>query len=400
MKRAFNVFVGNERAVYEDVGAGYSTRPDRPRLSRGNERTIMTSILNRIALDVSAVEIKHVIADDNGRYKSVVNSNLNRCLTLEANIDQTSRAFIHDAALSLMDEGAIAIVPVDATEDPSKSDTFDIGSLRVGKITEWYPKHVKIRLYNDETGQQQEIVRPKWAVAVIENPLYAVLNEPNSTLQRLIRKLSLLDAIDEQSGSGKLDMIIQLPYVVKSELRREQANNRRKEIEEQLNGSKYGIAWTDGTEKIVQLNRPIGNNLMSQIEYLTSTLNSQLGITQSIMDGTADAKTMLNYMSRTVEPIISAIVDGMKRVFLSEQARSNGETIMYFSNPFRLVPIENIAEIADKFTRNEIMTSNEIRQIIGMLPSTDPNADVLRNKNLSQPKDSIKEELKNQNAEK
>ena len=400
MKRAFNVFVGNERAVYEDVAAGYSTRPDRPRLSRGNERTIMTSILNRIALDVSAVEIKHVIADDNGRYKSVVNSNLNRCLTLEANIDQTSRAFIHDAALSLMAEGAIAIVPVDATEDPSKSDTFDIGSLRVGKITEWYPKHVKIRLYNDETGQQQEIVRPKWAVAVIENPLYAVLNEPNSTLQRLIRKLALLDAIDEQSGSGKLDMIIQLPYVVKSELRREQANNRRKEIEEQLNGSKYGIAWTDGTEKIVQLNRPIGNNLMSQIEYLTSTLNSQLGITQSIMDGTADAKTMLNYMSRTVEPIISAIVDGMKRVFLSEQARSNGETIMYFSNPFRLVPIENIAEIADKFTRNEIMTSNEIRQIIGMLPSTDPNADVLRNKNLSQPKDSIKEELKNQNAEK
>lgn len=400
MKRAFNVFVGNEREVYQDVGAGYSTRPDRPRLSRGNERTIMTSILNRIALDVSAVEIKHVIADDNGRYKSVVNSNLNRCLTLEANIDQTSRAFIHDAALSLMDEGAIAIVPVDATEDPSKSDTFDIGSLRVGKITEWYPKHVKIRLYNDETGQQQEIVRPKWAVAVIENPLYAVLNEPNSTLQRLIRKLSLLDAIDEQSGSGKLDMIIQLPYVVKSELRREQANNRRKEIEEQLNGSKYGIAWTDGTEKIVQLNRPIGNNLMSQIEYLTSTLNSQLGITQSIMDGTADAKTMLNYMSRTVEPIISAIVDGMKRVFLSEQARTKGETIMYFSNPFRLVPIENIAEIADKFTRNEIMTSNEIRQIIGMLPSTDPNADVLRNKNLSQSKESIEEELKNQNAEK
>ena len=400
MKRAFNVFVGNEREVYQDVGAGYSTRPDRPRLSRGNERTIMTSILNRIALDVSAVEIKHVIADDNGRYKSVVNSSLNRCLTLEANIDQTSRAFIHDAALSLMDEGAIAIVPVDATEDPSKSDTFDIGSLRVGRITEWRPKHVKIRLYNDETGQQQEIVRPKWAVAVIENPLYAVLNEPNSTLQRLIRKLALLDAIDEQSGSGKLDMIIQLPYVVKSELRREQANNRRKEIEEQLNGSKYGIAWTDGTEKIVQLNRPIGNNLMSQIEYLTSTLNSQLGITQSIMDGTADAKTMLNYMSRTVEPIISAIVDGMKRVFLSEQARSNGETIMYFSNPFRLVPIENIAEIADKFTRNEIMTSNEIRQIIGMLPSTDPNADVLRNKNLSQSKESIEEELKNQNAEK
>ena len=400
MKRAFNVFVGNEREVYQDVGAGYSTRPDRPRLSRGNERTIMTSILNRIALDVSAVEIKHVIADDNGRYKSVVNSSLNRCLTLEANIDQTSRAFIHDAALSLMDEGAIAIVPVDATEDPSKSDTFDIGSLRVGTITEWHPKHVKIRLYNDETGQQQEIVRPKWAVAVIENPLYAVLNEPNSTLQRLIRKLALLDAIDEQSGSGKLDMIIQLPYVVKSELRREQANNRRKEIEEQLNGSKYGIAWTDGTEKIVQLNRPIGNNLMSQIEYLTSTLNSQLGITQSIMDGTADAKTMLNYMSRTVEPIISAIVDGMKRVFLSEQARSNGETIMYFSNPFRLVPIENIAEIADKFTRNEIMTSNEIRQIIGMLPSTDPNADVLRNKNLSQSKESIEEELKNQNAEK
>ena len=400
MKRAFNVFVGNERAVYEDVGAGYSTRPDRPRLSRGNERTIMTSIRNRIALDVSGVEIKHVIADDNGRYKSVVNSSLNRCLTLEANIDQTSRAFIHDAALSLMDEGAIAIVPVDATEDPSKADTFDIGSLRVGRITEWHPKHVKIRLYNDETGQQQEIVRPKWAVAVIENPLYAVLNEPNSTLQRLIRKLALLDAIDEQSGSGKLDMIIQLPYVVKSELKREQANNRRKEIEEQLNGSKYGIAWTDGTEKIVQLNRPIGNNLMSQIEYLTSTLNSQLGITQSIMDGTADAKTMLNYMSRTVEPIISAIVDGMKRVFLSEQARSNGETIMYFSNPFRLVPIENIAEIADKFTRNEIMTSNEIRQIIGMLPSTDPNADALRNKNLSQPKESIEEELKNQNAEK
>lgn len=400
MKRAFNVFVGNERAVYEDVGAGYSSRPDRPRLSRGNERTIMTSILNRIALDVSAVEIKHVVADDNGRYKSVVESSLNRCLTLEANIDQTARAFIHDAALSLMDEGSIAIVPVEATADPAKSNVFDIGSLRVGRITEWYPKHVKVRLYNDETGQQQDIVRPKRAVAVIENPLYAVLNEPNSTMQRLIRKLALLDAIDEQSGSGKLDMIIQLPYVVKSELRREQANNRRKEIEEQLTGSKYGIAWTDGTEKIVQLNRPLGNNLMSQIEYLTSTLNSQLGITQSIMDGTADAKTMLNYTSRTVEPIIAAIVDGMKRVFLSEQARSEGETIMYFSNPFRLVPVENIAEIADKFTRNEIMTSNEIRQIIGMLPSTDPNADVLRNKNLSQSKESTKEEMENQNAEK
>ena len=400
MKRAFNVFVGNERAVYEDVGAGYSSRPDRPRLSRGNERTIMTSILNRIALDVSAIEIKHVVADDNGRYKSVVESSLNRCLTLEANIDQTARAFIHDAALSLMDEGSIAIVPVEATADPAKFDVFDIGSLRVGRITEWYPKHVKVRLYNDETGQQQDIVRPKRAVAVIENPLYAVLNEPNSTMQRLIRKLALLDAIDEQSGSGKLDMIIQLPYVVKSELRREQANNRRKEIEEQLAGSKYGIAWTDGTEKITQLNRPLGNNLMTQIEYLTSTLNSQLGITQSIMDGTADAKTMLNYTSRTVEPIIAAIVDGMKRVFLSEQARSEGETIMYFSNPFRLVPVENIAEIADKFTRNEIMTSNEIRQIIGMLPSTDPNADVLRNKNLSQSKESIKEEMENQNAEK
>lgn len=400
IKRAFNVFVGNERAVYEDVGAGYSSRPDRPRLSRGNERTIMTSILNRIALDVSAIEIKHVVADDNGRYKSVVESSLNRCLTLEANIDQTARAFIHDAALSLMDEGSIAIVPVEATADPAKSDVFDIGSLRVGRITEWYPKHVKIRLYNDETGQQQDIVRPKKAVAVIENPLYAVLNEPNSTMQRLIRKLALLDAIDEQSGSGKLDMIIQLPYVVKTELRREQANNRRKEIEEQLAGSKYGIAWTDGTEKITQLNRPLGNNLMTQIEYLTSTLNSQLGITQSIMDGTADAKTMLNYTSRTVEPIIAAIVDGMKRVFLSEQARSEGETIMYFSNPFRLVPVENIAEIADKFTRNEIMTSNEIRQIIGMLPSTDPNADVLRNKNLSQSKESIKEEMENQNAEK
>lgn len=387
LKHAWNVLVNNRDPTTEfrDIGAGYSYRPDRPRLSRGNERSIVTSVYNRIALDVAAISIQHCKLDEDNRYTETINSKLNNCLTLEANIDQSSRAFMHDVVMSMMDEGCVAIVPVETTLDPRTTGSYDIHSMRTGKILEWYPRHVKVQLYNDRTGKKEEVTLPKSVVAIIENPLYAVINEPNSTMQRLIRKLNLLDAIDEQSGAGKLDLIIQLPYIIKSDARRQQAEKRRKDIEMQLSGSKYGIAYTDGTERITQLNRPVENNLLKQIEYLTSMLHSQLGITQAILDGSADEKTMLNYYSRTIEPIVAAIVDEMKRTFLTKTARSQGQSILFFRNPFKLVPVSELAEIADKMTRNEIMTSNEIRQEIGLKPSNDPKADQLVNSNLNQP---------------
>ena len=385
LKHAWNAFTGNVQMNYRDLGMSHSYRADRPRMSRGNERSIVTSVYNRIALDVAALNVQHVRLDENGRFLSVIDDGLNNCLTLEANVDQTARSFVQDVVISMFDEGSVAIVPVDTTTDPNVSGSYDIQSLRVGQILDWYPQYIRARVYNEQTGRKEDIVVPKSAVAIIENPLYAVINEPNSTMQRLIRKLNLLDVIDEQSGSGKLDLIIQLPYVIKTEARRQQAENRRKDIENQLSGSKYGIAYTDGTEHITQLNRSVNNNLMSQIEYLTSMLYSQLGITQSILDGTADEKTMLNYNNRTIEPIISAIVDEMKRKFLTKTARSQHQSISFFRDPFKLVPVNDIAEIADKFTRNEIMTSNEIRQVVGMKPSKDPRADELRNKNLSAP---------------
>lgn len=385
LKHAWNAFTGNIQMNYRDLGMSYPYRADRPRMSRGNERSIVTSVYNRIALDVAALNVQHVRLDENGRFLSVIDDGLNNCLTLEANVDQTARSFVQDVVISMFDEGSVAIVPVDTTTDPNVSGSYDIQSLRVGQILDWYPQYIRARVYNEQTGRKEDIVVPKSAVAIIENPLYAVINEPNSTMQRLIRKLNLLDVIDEQSGSGKLDLIIQLPYVIKTEARRQQAENRRKDIENQLSGSKYGIAYTDGTEHITQLNRSVNNNLMSQIEYLTSMLYSQLGITQSILDGTADEKTMLNYSNRTIEPIISAIVDEMKRKFLTKTARSQHQSISFFRDPFKLVPVNDIAEIADKFTRNEIMTSNEIRQVVGMKPSEDPRADELRNKNLSAP---------------
>lgn len=391
LKNSWNAFRNNDQRVvtrYRDVGIGSGVRPDRPRLSRGNERSIITAVYNRIALDVSAIDIKHVNLDDKGRYMSDHKSYLNTCLTLSANIDQTHRAFVQDAVISMLDEGCVALVPIDTDTDP-KNDSFDIESIRTGKILEWYPEHILVRVYDDRSGQKRDMRVSKGQVAIIENPMYAVMNESNSTLQRLIRKLNLLDFVDEQSSSGKLDLIIQLPYVVKGELKRQQAEARRRDIENQLVGSKYGIAYTDGTERITQLNRPVENNLLKQVEYLTNTLFSQLGITQSVMDGTADEQTMLNYNNRTVEPIISAIVDEMKRKFLTQTARTRGQSIEFFRDPFRLVPVNNIAEIADKFTRNEILTSNEIRQIIGYVPSKDPSADELRNKNLSQPTSEI-----------
>ena len=386
LAHAWNAFTSRDPTKYIITGPGYSSRPDRPRLSRGNEKSIATSIFNRIALDVSSVSIKHCRLDKNGRYVEDIDSGLNDCLNLEANKDQTGRAFIQDVVLSMLDEGCVALVPVETTIDPKSSNSYQIDSMRTGKITEWYPDMVRVRLYNDRTGEKEEILLPKNQVAIIENPLYAVVNEYNSTMQRLIRKLSLLDVTDEQTASGKLDLIIQLPYVIKTEARREQAERRRKDIIDQLAGSQYGIAYTDGTEKITQLNRSLENNLLKQVEYLTNMVYSQLGITQSVLDGTADEKTMLNYMNRTVEPIISAIVDELKRKFLTKTARSQLQSIVYFRDPFRLVPVNDIAEIADKFTRNEIMTSNEIRQIVGMQPSKDPKADKLVNSNISQAK--------------
>ena len=388
LKHAWNAFLSREpTSYYQGLGRGYSYRPDRPRLTRGNERSIVTSVLNRIALDAAAINIQHVKLDENGRFLSVVNSGLNNCLTLEANLDQTARAFVHDIVMSMMDEGCVAIVPVDTTLNPEVTGAYDIVTMRVGQVLEWYPQHVKVRVYNDRRGEKEDILLPKSMVGIVENPLYAVMNEPNSTLQRLIRKLNLLDAVDEQAGSGKLDLIIQLPYVIKTEARRAQAEKSRKDIEEQLSGSKYGIAYTDGTEHIVQLNRAVENNLMTQIEYLTSMLYSQLGITKGVMDGSADEQTMLNYYNRTIEPILAAVVDEMKRKFLTKTARSQLQSISFFRDPFKLVPVIQLSEISDKMTRNEIMSSNEIRQIIGMKPSKDPKADELRNKNLSEPAD-------------
>ncbi len=385
LKRAWNVFTGNEWPQYRDIGPSTYYRPDRPRLTRGNEQSIINGICNRIAIDVASIGIQHVLLDKNGRFLEPKKSYLNYCLTERANIDQTAAAFIQDVVMSMLDEGVVGIIPTEATADPAYTDSYDIGSMRTAKIVEWYPRHVKLRVYNDMLGRQEDVIRPKTAVAIVTNPLYSVMNEPNSTLQRLIRKLNLLDVIDEQSGSGKLDLIIQLPYVIKTEQRRQQAESRRKQIEDQLAGSKYGIAYTDGTERITQLNRSVENNLMSQIEYLTSMLYSQLGITQGVMDGTADEKTMLNYDNRTIMPIISAIRDAMRSTFLSKTARTQGQSIEYFRDPFRLVPVNDMADIADRFTRNEIMTSNEIRQVIGMKPSKDPKADELRNKNISKP---------------
>lgn len=386
LKHAWNAFLGNEFRNYQySLGPSSSYRPDRPIFSRGNERSIITSVYNRIALDAASVSIQHVRLDDDERFTEVIHSDLNNCLSLEANLDQTGRAFVQDVVMSMLDEGCVAIVPTDTDIDP-ETGSYKIEKLRAGKVLEWYPKYVKVRCYNEERGEKQDIILPKNTVAIVENPFFAVMNEPNSTMQRLVRKLNILDAIDEQSGSGKLNLIIQLPYVIKTEQRRQQAEKRRKDIEEQLAGSKYGVAYTDGTEHVVQLNRPIDNNLMTQIEYLTSMLYSQLGITQGILDGTADDRTKLNYDNRTIEPILSAIVDEMRRKFLTKTARSQKQSILFFRDPFRLVPINDIAEIADKMTRNEIMTSNEIRQKIGMKPSKNPKADELRNSNLSAPK--------------
>ena len=383
LKNSWNAFRNRDPTVfYSEPGMSYMYRPDRVRFSRGNERSIVTSVYNKIAMDVAAVDIRHCRVDANGRYVEDVESDLNTCLTLEANIDQTHRSFRQDVVMSMFDEGAIAIVPVETKGDPRKSTSFDIKSMRVGKIIEWFPRSVKLEVYNDQNGMKEQIFMPKRSVAIVENPLYSVINEPNSTMKRLIRKLNLLDAIDEQSGSGKLDLIIQLPYTVKGELKQQQADKRRDDIINQLKGP-YGIAYIDATEKVTQLNRPIENNLMKQVEYLTNMLYSQIGITPAIMDGTADEKTMLNYNNRTIEPIVAAIVDAMKRNFLSKTARTQGQTIMAFRDPFKLVPINNIAEIADKFTRNEILTSNEIRQIIGFKPSSDPKADQLLNSNVS-----------------
>ena len=387
LKHAWNAFLNRDPTNTFSSGMSYYYRPDRPRFTRGNERSIVTSVYNRIALDVSAINIQHVRLDDNNRFKEVIDSGLNNCLNLDANIDQTGRAFIQDVVMSMLDEGCVAIVPVETDISPDKTESYKICSMRTGKILEWFSDKVKVQVYNEKTCKKEDIIVPKRTVAIIENPLYAVINEPNSTMQRLIRKLSLLDVTDEQTASGKLDLIIQLPYVIKTPARRQQAEERRKDIEMQLAGSKYGIAYTDGTERITQLNRSVENNLMKQIEYLTSMLYSQLGITQSILDGTADEQTMLNYHSRTIEPIISAIVDEMKRKFLTKTARSQNQSILFFRDPFKLVPVNNIAEIADKFTRNEIMTSNEIRQIIGMKPSDDPKADQLVNSNITQPEE-------------
>lgn len=385
LQHSWNAFRGRDRPIqYSDLGLSSYRRPDRTYLRVSNERSIITAIYNRIAMDVAANKIEHVKLDDNARYVETVKDGLNNCLTLEANLDQTSRAFIQDAVLSMFDEGCIAIVPIDTSIDPNKSASFDIQSMRVGKITQWYPEHIRVQVYNEKRGIKEELTVPKRMVSIIENPFYAVMNEANSTLQRLIRKLNILDAIDEQSGAGKLDLIIQLPYVIKSTARQEQAEARRKQIETQLAGSKYGIAYTDGTERITQLNRPVENNLMSQIEYLMNTLYSQLGITPEILNGTADEKTMLNYNNRTIEPILAALVDEMKRKFLTKTARTQGHSIIFSSEPFKLVPINNIADIADRFTRNEILSPNEIRQIIGFKPVADQQADELRNRNLNQ----------------
>ena len=406
LKHAWNVFMNRDPTgmSYQVLGGGSSSRPDRVRLSRGNERSVVTSVYNRIAMDVAAIGVRHVRQDENGRFLYEMDSSLNHCLTVEANLDQTSRAFYQDMVMSVLDEGVVAVVPTQYESSLKEGNFYAISSLRTGKITEWFPNAVRVQLYNEQTGRKEEIILPKNMVAIIENPLYAIINEPNSTMQRLIRKLNLLDLVDEQSSSGKLDLIIQLPYIIKTDARREQAEKRRRDIEDQLSGSKYGIAYTDGTERITQLNRSVGNNLMSQIEYLTSMLYSQLGISQSVLDGTANEETMLNYYDRTIEPMLSAFVDEFRRKFLTKTARTQLQTISYFRDPFKLVPVNQLAEIADKFTRNEIVTSNEIRQIIGMKPSDDPKADELRNSNLKtsesgETQEAIPQEMGTEDAE-
>lgn len=396
VKKAWNVFNRDPTRYQYNTGPGYSFRPDRVRFSRGNERSIVTSVYNRIALDVAALNIRHVLLDDEKRYKDEVNDGLNTCLSLEANIDQTGRSFIQDAVMSMMDEGCVALVPIETDDDVDLTDSYEILSMRTGKILEWYPEKVLVQVYNERTGEKEDILLSKRQIGIVENPLYSIINEQNSTFKRLSRKLSLLDVTDERTASGKLDLLIQLPYAIKSEARRNQAETRRTDIEKQLTGSKYGIAYIDSTEKVVQLNRSLENNLMKQIEYLQDLLYSQLGITQEVLNGTADEKTMLNYMNRTVEPFVSAIADEMKRKFLSKTARTQGQSIMYFRDPFKLVPVSSVAEIADKFTRNEIMTANEIRQVIGMKPSKDPKADELRNSNISQAKEDLAETYKYQ----
>ena len=388
LSHAWNAFIGNDYynysgSKYRDLGYSSTIQPYRTYFTKGNDRSIVTAIYTRIAIDCMSIDLKHIRLDENGRYVEEIKSKLNNCLTVEANKDQTARNFIKDIVVSMFDEGVVAVVPIDTTYNPSISSSYDIETMRTGKITQWYPDHVRVEVYNDRTGLKEELVFAKKDIAIIENPLYEVTNAPNSTLQRLILKLNILDAIDKQSGSGKLDLIIQLPYVIKSDARKEQAEKRRADIEQQLANSKFGIAYTDGTEKITQLNRSVENNLMTQIQYLTSMLYSQLGITEEVLNGSADEKTMLNYMNRTIEPIMSAIVDEMKRKFLTKTARSQNQTIEYFNDPFKLIPVTNLADIADKFTRNEIMSSNEIRQIIGMKPVNDPRADELRNKNLN-----------------
>lgn len=410
LQHGWNAFLNNRDPTrYSSYGTSYTYRPDRPRLTRGNERSIITAAFNRIALDVADLDFEHVRLDEEGRYIETIESGLNTCLNLEANLDQTGLDFKQDIVLSMLDEGVVAIVPVETNLDPTISGGFDITNMRTGKILEWFPDKVRVRVYNERTGEKEDILLPKKSVGVVPNPLYAVCNEPNSTMQRLIRKLNLLDAIDEQSGSGKLDLIIQLPYVIKSEARRQQAEDRRAAIEQQLAGSKYGIAYTDGTERITQLNRPVENNLMKQIEYLTSMLYSQLGITQGILDGTADEQTMVNYHSRTIVPIATAIVSEMKRKFLTKTARTQRQSIMYFRDQFKLVPVMKLADVADTLTRNEIMSKNEFRQVLGFKPSKDPKADQLINSNISQshqnqtpatpvPKETIKEG-ENQNGE-
>lgn len=399
LKHGWNAFLNNDepRANYS-YGFSYGSRPDRVRLTRGNEKSIITAIYNRIASDAAAIVIEHVRLDEDGRYLETINSGLNNCLTLDANIDQTGRAFMQDVVMSMLDEGVVAIVPVDATINPAVSTSFDVITLRTAKILEWFPRHVRVRIYNDNTGKFEEKVVPKSVTAIVENPFYAVINEPSSTMQRLIHKLALLDDVDEQSSSGKLDLIIQLPYTIKTEARRKQADNRRKDIEMQLAGSKYGIAYTDATEHITQLNRSVENNMLAQIEYLTNMLYSQMGITQSVLDGTANSETMLNYYNRTVEPILAAITDEMKRKFLSKTARTQRQSIEYFRDPFVLVPVDKFAEIADKMRRNEVMTSNELRQKIGMRPSQNEKADTLDNPNLAQPAEQAPENEELQNG--
>jgi hypothetical protein len=388
LQHAWNAFIGRDPTWRRaDIGAGYSYRPDHSRLTRGNARSIISSVYNRIAVDAASINIEHARIDANGRYTEILPTGINNCLTLSANLDQTSRAFMEDAVLSLLDEGTIAIVPVDTTVNPIASNSYDILTMRVGKIIEWYPEHVKVQLYNEKTGKKEDVTVPKRTTAIVENPFYSIMNEPNATAQRLIRKLNMLDAVDEQSSSGKLDLIIQLPYVIKSEARRQQAEARRKEIEMQLAGSKYGIAYTDGTERITQLNRAVENNLLNQVQYLTDMLFSQLGMPKAVFEGTADEQTMLNYYNRTIEPILSAIVDEMRRKFLTKTARTQGQSIVFFRDPFKLVPVNQMADIADKFTRNEILSSNEVRQIIGYKPVDDPKADELRNKNLNEQTD-------------